>query len=123
MRVKNGLFIKKKGVCENCAFPQKFHTRKLGEITVFYAVSVCKKGSSTWENFSKIRITGCLNKCLSLFHTEVVISKRSCNIKVCSTATDPGTVKPNIRPKSGEEQIFEREDFGFLGKILFMRTL
>ena len=25
-------------LCENCAFPQKFHTRKLGEITVFYAV-------------------------------------------------------------------------------------
>ena len=22
----------------NCAFPQNFHTRKLGEITVFYAV-------------------------------------------------------------------------------------
>ena len=24
----------------NCAFPQNFHTMKLGEITVFYAVSV-----------------------------------------------------------------------------------
>ena len=24
--------------CENCAFPQNFYTRKLGEITVFYAV-------------------------------------------------------------------------------------
>ena len=24
--------------CENCAFPQKFHTKKLDEITVFYAV-------------------------------------------------------------------------------------
>ena len=25
-------------LCENCAFPQNFHTSKLGEITVFYAV-------------------------------------------------------------------------------------
>ena len=25
-------------LCGNCAFPQNFHTRKLGENTVFYAV-------------------------------------------------------------------------------------
>ena len=25
-------------ICGNCAFPQNFHTRKLGEISVFYAV-------------------------------------------------------------------------------------
>ena len=25
-------------LCENRAFPQNFHTRKLGEITIFYAV-------------------------------------------------------------------------------------
>ena len=25
-------------LCGNCAFPQNFHTMKLGEITVFYAV-------------------------------------------------------------------------------------
>ena len=25
-------------LCRNCAFPQNFHTRKLGEILVFYAV-------------------------------------------------------------------------------------
>ena len=25
-------------LCGNCAFPQNFHTRKLGEITAFYAV-------------------------------------------------------------------------------------
>ena len=25
-------------LCKNCAFPQNFHTRKLGGITVFYAV-------------------------------------------------------------------------------------
>ena len=27
-------------LCGNCAFPQNFHTRKLGEITVLYAVPV-----------------------------------------------------------------------------------
>ena len=27
-------------LCGNCAFPQNFYTRKLGEITVFYAVKV-----------------------------------------------------------------------------------
>ena len=26
-------------LCRNCAFPQNFHTRKLGEITIFYAVN------------------------------------------------------------------------------------
>ena len=25
-------------LCGNCVFPQNFHTRKLGEITVFFAV-------------------------------------------------------------------------------------
>ena len=25
-------------LCGNCAFPQNFHTRKLGEITVFFAM-------------------------------------------------------------------------------------
>ena len=25
-------------IMRNCAFPQNFHTRKLGEITLFYAV-------------------------------------------------------------------------------------
>ena len=27
-------------LCGNCAFPQNFHTRKVGEITVFSAVEV-----------------------------------------------------------------------------------
>ena len=27
-------------LCGNCAFPQNFHTRKLSEFSVFYAVSV-----------------------------------------------------------------------------------
>ena len=25
-------------LCGNCAFPQNFHTKKVGEITVFYVV-------------------------------------------------------------------------------------
>ena len=36
-------------LCRNCAFPQNFHTRKLGEITVFYAVNVRKKIEKTAE--------------------------------------------------------------------------
>ena len=32
-------------LCRNCAFPQNFHTRTLGEISVFYAVWGLK---STW---------------------------------------------------------------------------
>ena len=27
-------------LCGNCAFPQNFHTRKLGEITVFFATNM-----------------------------------------------------------------------------------
>ena len=27
-------------LCGNCAFPQNFHTKKLGEITVFFAADV-----------------------------------------------------------------------------------
>ena len=30
-------------LCGNCAFPQNVHTRKVGEITVFYAVIFCTK--------------------------------------------------------------------------------
>ena len=33
-------------LCGNCAFPQNFYTRKLGEITAFYAVLI-----STWSYF------------------------------------------------------------------------
>ena len=29
-------------LCGNCPFPQNFHTRKLGEITVFYALCTAK---------------------------------------------------------------------------------
>ena len=27
-------------LCKNCAFPQNFHTKKLGEITIFYALLI-----------------------------------------------------------------------------------
>ena len=33
-------------LCGNCAFPQKFHTRKLGEIMVFFTVIII-----TWDGF------------------------------------------------------------------------
>ena len=33
-----GNFLWKGTLCGNCAFPQNFRTRKLGEISVFYAV-------------------------------------------------------------------------------------
>ena len=38
--------------CVICAFPQNFHTRKLGEITVFYAVT----NTCLPENFSKLDV-------------------------------------------------------------------
>ena len=31
-------FLVRPKLCVNCAFPQNFHNRKLGEITVFFAV-------------------------------------------------------------------------------------
>ena len=41
-------------LCGNCAFPKNFHTKKLGEITVFFAVSF-KGGSenSSWNEWSR----------------------------------------------------------------------
>ena len=30
-------------LCGNCAFPQNFHTRKLGEITIFYGSLRCEQ--------------------------------------------------------------------------------
>ena len=35
-------------LCGNCTFPQNFRTRKLGEITVFYAVQMLTAGKSEW---------------------------------------------------------------------------
>ena len=36
-------------LCGNCVFPQNFHTMKLGEITVFYAVKdVYVSDSTAW---------------------------------------------------------------------------
>ena len=37
-------------LCGNCAFPQNFYTRKLGEITVFFAVDIKRK----WKNNDNI---------------------------------------------------------------------
>ena len=33
-------------LCGNCAYPQIFHTRKLGEITVFHAICTFKNDLS-----------------------------------------------------------------------------
>ena len=30
-------------LCGNCSFPQNFHTTKLGEITVFFAVCITRR--------------------------------------------------------------------------------
>ena len=40
-------------LCGNCAFPQNFHTRKLGEITLFYAVVMLQKLQKTLKNDSE----------------------------------------------------------------------
>ena len=48
--------------CENCAFPQNFHTLKLGEITVFYVVKL------SVEPLSESARTLANNSILSLIH-------------------------------------------------------
>ena len=37
-------------LCGNCVFPQNFHTRKLGEITVFYAVTFLNEAGGVRRN-------------------------------------------------------------------------
>ena len=52
-------------LCGNCAFPQNFHTRKLGEITVFYAVFITKAAQlfdmtqilQSWKYITKLHGT------------------------------------------------------------------
>ena len=38
--------------CENCAFPQNFHNRKLGEISVFHAVT--GKHRNKWNHWQRM---------------------------------------------------------------------
>ena len=55
-------------LCEHCAFPQNFHTRKLGEITAFYIVfiiqwvslitSFIRKISSRFDGSVKTQFVG-----------------------------------------------------------------
>ena len=50
-------------LCGNCAFPQNFHTRKLGEITVFFAVNVTDSESLNFNdqilrNYREVKILG-----------------------------------------------------------------
>ena len=40
-------------LCGNCAFPQNFHTRKLGEITVFYDVIDVQQGPKYTSAFEE----------------------------------------------------------------------
>ena len=45
---------KRSKLCGNCAFPRNFRTRKLDEITVFYAVYVeCNAGGYKWLEESR----------------------------------------------------------------------
>ena len=44
-------------LCRNCAFPQTFHTRRLDQITVFFAVNAASFSSAflgVFRNFQKI---------------------------------------------------------------------
>ena len=45
-------------LCGNCTFPQNFRTRKLGEITVFYAVQMLTAGKSEWIDSIETYQTG-----------------------------------------------------------------
>ena len=40
LTAKNTVFSPSPELCGNCSFPQNFHTRKLGEIAVFFAVTI-----------------------------------------------------------------------------------
>ena len=42
----------------NCAFPQNFHTRKLHEITVFYAVKRVTQVTYVEEDFTQKMLSG-----------------------------------------------------------------
>ena len=50
-----GKYLNKLG--GNCAFPQRFHTKKLREITVFYAVYVFRSGRLVWNLIDLLRET------------------------------------------------------------------
>ena len=43
-------------LCENCDFPQKFHTMKSGKITVFYTVYIYDHVKHLWWRLSKNRL-------------------------------------------------------------------
>ena len=42
-------------LCGNCAFPQNFHTKKLGEITVIFAVGRMDRRTEGWSKKAKER--------------------------------------------------------------------
>ena len=63
-------------LCGNCAFPQNFHTRKSGEITVFFAVQFLEPLSA---NVNSAKFSS-LNVLLDSQCTFVYIIKTSCNV-------------------------------------------
>ena len=69
----NGLHHEKLKLCGHCAFLQNFHTRKLGEILVFYAISVIlwlvvfRNITSLLSMYSQILEKNIFNKYLLLF--------------------------------------------------------
>ena len=48
--------------CRNCAFPQNFHTRKLGEIMVFFAVSLSLEKSTTSSSCYRVDVREKISK-------------------------------------------------------------
>ena len=72
-------------LCGNCALPQNFHTRKLGEITVFYALIVIVHDQNIRNNKA---ITTNLkpNMKFSYVSTMMVVAR-------CKSSLDPGLLQ------------------------------
>ena len=86
-------------LCGNCAFPQYFHTRKLGEITAFYAVSA-NIFSLNVENFWELWLTFFFLSEMSVkylkenyLETLKVHSCRFENLPICSCSDKNNTLK------------------------------
>ena len=48
-------------LCKNCAFPQNFHTRKLDDITVLYAVKAMSNWNLSYHNTTEQNIVNSPN--------------------------------------------------------------
>lgn len=47
-------------LCENFAFPKRFHTKKLGEITVYHAVNDSVFTKKLWNTTNKLMLQNLL---------------------------------------------------------------